>query len=132
MIRAVLDTNVLISALEFGGLPAKIYDAWERNDFIVVLSRYILDEFARIAIDKVQFDTPRLNLALSNLYNSAEIVEPFPVEHPNIFPNDWPILGTAVAGKVDFLVTGDKKILKLREYLGIEIINPRQFIMELK
>jgi len=131
MFRVALDTNVLISAMAFGGSPAKIYDAWENNDFVMVLSGYILDEFARIARDKVKFDPTRLNLALANFYSIAEIVEPLPVEHPDIFPNDWPILGTAVAGKAGFLITGDKRILKLKIFYETEIVSPRQFLNQL-
>ena len=37
MLRAVLDTNVLISALEFGGFPERIYDAWKNNEFVKIL-----------------------------------------------------------------------------------------------
>jgi predicted nucleic acid-binding protein len=42
-------------------------------------------------------------------------------------PNDLPILGTAVAGNADYVVTGDQDLLMLKSYLGITIISPREF-----
>ena len=59
------------------------------------------------------------------------MVEPAAVYHPNIDENDLPILGTAVAGYAETIVTGDNVLLKLRAFRGIRIISPREFLNEL-
>lgn len=134
MIRAVLDTNVLLSALiSLTGSPAKIYALWKEGGcFELVASRYILDEFYTAASQKLNFSDVQLAEVILSVQKSAEIVEPFLLRHDKILPNDWPILGTAIAGGADFLVTGDKKILNLKNYQGAKIITPKQFLDILK
>jgi len=62
----------------------------------------------------------------------ATIVEPLvdPIDH--IDPNDWPILGTALAGKAHVLVTGDQRVLAAHTYHDTPIITPRSFLNQLE
>lgn len=130
MHRAVLDTNVLVSSLASEtGAPAQIYRAWRNGLFVLVTSRYILEEFIRVAQVKLGYTSAALAPVLNVLYHFAEFVQPAPVRHSRIKKNDWPILGTAAAGQADFLVTGDRELLRLKRFDGIPIITPRDFII---
>lgn len=128
--RVVLDTNVLVSGLAYpASTPGRIVGAWRRGALDVVLSRYILDELARVL--------PRLNHRLKWQPNDfadlidilaiqAELVEPEALEgSASRDAADVPILGTLIASKADYLVTGDEDLLALAERYSI--VTPAQF-----
>jgi putative PIN family toxin of toxin-antitoxin system len=129
MLRVVADTNVLVSAFASRkGPPGQVYGAWLARGFVLVTSEYILNEFSRIAKSKLKFDDRAVVEATLFILSQARVVSPLPVSHDMIHLNDWPILGTALAGEVDFLVTGDKLVLKLNKFSNIHIITPVNFL----
>lgn len=129
MKRAVLDTNVIISALaNYTGVPGKIYDGLRSGRFELVSSVFILQEFWRISIEKLHYRPEEIVPILSILVSSAIMVEPRKIFLKDIQENDLPIIGTALAGQVDFLVTGDKAMLKLKQFQGIKIVSPKDFL----
>jgi len=78
--------------------------------------------------DKFKFTEDEIAEVRSHLLADCEIVSP--VDVPSTAcrdPNNLPVLGTAVAGRADILITVDKGLLDLREYSGISIIRPGQF-----
>lgn len=129
--RAVLDTNVLVSALVTPrGVAGRIFDAWESSRFEPVTSPYILDELARVLIEKIGLHRALVLQRVELFYRLASVVEPVEVFAPSIDYNDLPILGTAVAGRADCLVTGDQLLLSIKNIHRIPIITPRTFIAE--
>jgi len=129
-LRVVLDTNVLVSGLAYpASTPGRIVGAWRQGALDVVLSRYILDELARVL--------PRLNHRLKWQPNDfadlidilaiqAELVEPEALEgSASRDAADVPILGTLIASRADYLVTGDEDLLALAERYSI--VTPAQF-----
>jgi putative PIN family toxin of toxin-antitoxin system len=126
----VLDTNVLVSGLAYpGSIPGRVVGAWRQGALEVVLSRYILDELLRVL--------PKLNHRLnwqpgdfSDLVDilalEAELVEPdVPGKNLPRDVKDVPVLGTLLAAKADYLVTGDKDLLALAE--RYPIVTPADF-----
>jgi putative PIN family toxin of toxin-antitoxin system len=116
-LRVVLDTNVLVSGLHFpNSIPGKIVEAWQSGAVRVVVSQFILEEMVRIL--------PRLK---NRSYTEADAREfagdlPFATEivEPAVMPaevvrdaSDAPVLGTLIAAKADYLITGDKDLLEL-------------------
>lgn len=123
--RLVLDTNVIISALLFDGLPEKLLLSTLGGLHELVLSSYIIAETTRILEDRFKAQPANVKL-LQQLLNEGEIVyfEPF----LNIV-NDEPdnrIFETAIKGNANYLVTGDKLLLELKEYKNIKIITVRE------
>lgn len=117
-LRIVLDTNVLVSGLAYpGSVPGRIIDAWRQGGIHVVLSRYILDELARV-LPRLNH---RLNWAPSDFADlldilafEADLVEPtFPEDGELRNGADLPVLGTLLASRADYLVTGDADLLAL-------------------
>jgi len=127
----VLDTNVLFSAFATpSGAVAQIVTLLqERGEPILFTSTYILDEFERIYILKHHPDVSQLRLAIETIEESAVRVYPIPIGRiKGIDANDLPILGTAVAARAEYLVTGDRALLRLKNYYGTKIITPRAFL----
>ena len=125
-----MDTNVLVSGLAYpDSIPGRIVQAWRRGSLEVVLSRYILDELRQVL--------PRLNHRLKwspgdfddlidILALEAELVEPqSPNEDLPRDVNDVLVLGTFLAAKAEYLVTGDNDLLALAG--RYPIVSPADF-----
>lgn len=118
-LRVVLDTNVLASGITRPfGTPGHIVGAWRQGALEVVLSKYILDELARILpkLSKVWMAPEESRALADGLLFLAEIVEPTLDVDPALRDKaDGPVLGTLLASKADYLITGDKDLLVLAE-----------------
>ena len=127
--RAVLDTNVLLSASFVPGICEVLLDVCLTSDDItIVTSEYILAEFTLHGVGKFRAPATQVEAVATILRARCDVVEPASVD-PSAFSDadDLPILGTAVAGRADCLVTGDQKLLQLREFRGVLILSPRHF-----
>ena len=139
MIRAVLDVNVLISALiSPSGTPAKILDLWRDETFLVVTSDLVLNEFQTAASRPVMSRryglTPSRLQALVHGLRRFAIVVPGQLHVTGVArdPDDDKLLACAVEGNADYVVTGDDDLLELGEYEQIPILSPADFVRALK
>ncbi len=135
MIRAVVDTNVWISALlSEKGAPAKILEALRAEKFTSLISPEITDEIiAVVSSEKIrngygikEKDIEEILLLIS--VNSELIRGMSLLKIVFEDPADDRFITCAAAGAADYLVTGDKHLLKLREYQGIRILKPAPFL----
>jgi uncharacterized protein len=128
-LRVVLDTNVLASGIAYPlGTPGRILTAWRSGGLNVVLSRYILDELARVLprLGRISLSEAESRDVADSLMFLAEIVEPDSLPSETVRDAaDTPILGTLLAAKADYLVTGDKDLLVLGE--KYPILTPSAF-----
>lgn len=129
MIVAVLDTNVLVSGLLFGGVPKRVIDAALEGRYLVVTSQHQLDELRRV------LDYPRLAShiadadALVALFGEiAETIDPTPMRTFSRDPDDDHIGAIAITAGADALVTGDDDLLALAAIDGTRIVSPREFL----
>lgn len=134
MPKVVLDTNVLVSALHFGGRPREVLDLARHGHIELVISPFILQETEKVLREKFHWDEPILKLTLSRLKGIATIAEPYHrITLIKQKDADNRILECAVAGGADFLVSGDTKhIVPLKEVQGIRILRPADFLRLLK
>jgi len=129
-LRIVLDTNVFVSAVFFGGPPYEILDAWRKKRIRLVISPDILAEYYRVGTDLAnrypQVDLePFLELVVSN----AEFMDPPSLpEQVCSDPDDDKFLACALAAKCKCVVSGDNRLLKVDGYGGIAVVRPRQFL----
>lgn len=132
--RIVLDTNVLLPALFAPGLCESLLDLLlETEGCTLVLSEHILDECREHAVRKFKVPRAEMNAALGLVESMSEIVTPAPMPRSACADaDDLPVLGTAVAGKADALITGDKDLLKIGQVRGIAILSPREFFDRLR
>lgn len=130
--RVIIDTNVLFSALITpGNTPDKIYEAWREKKFLLVTSVEQLAEIrraSRYAKFKANLQPLRVGRMMNNL-RQAMLVVPQPVGVEISDPMDVFLLGMAMAGNADYLVTGDRRagLLTLKAYGRTRIVTPSAF-----
>jgi len=136
MIRAVIDTNVIVSSfLGDTGTPREIRRAWQHGLFKLCISQPLLEEVEGILrlsriVKRVRAAEAEVEEFLELAIPSAACaIEPLVVK-PVVpdDPDDDFIVATALATQADYIVSGDKHLLDLKEYQGIQIITPRQFL----
>jgi putative PIN family toxin of toxin-antitoxin system len=132
MIRAVLDTNVFVSALNFGGTPNAVLKLLEADSFTLCISQSIIDETRRILLLRFEWSEEDLAHALDPLLTLAEIVEPTTQVSMSRDRNDDHILACALDASADVIVTGDDDLLSLGRYENIRIVTPREFVTMLE
>lgn len=131
MNKAVFDTNVYISALGFGGIPehllelatgpARHYELYTSND--------ILKEIMKVlASEKFHFSKEEIADAISVIDDAADVISPGIKLNVIKHKPDNRILECAVKAKADYIVSGDKHLLGLKEYKGIRSIAPAEFL----
>jgi putative PIN family toxin of toxin-antitoxin system len=129
MIRAVLDTNIYISALMFGGLPGSLLDLALLQSFLTVISPALLEELDEKLRLKFELSAEDTAMVRAKLESIAEIVRPDMVLHViEDDPDDNRVLECAVKGNADYIVTGDRHLLRLGSYGAISILTVRQFL----
>jgi hypothetical protein len=126
-VRVLLDTNVLISAVLFGGLPRRLLDAALQGRFVLVTGVELLDEFEDVLRDRFGFDRSAARLVRAEMDTVAELAQPRELTPVSRDPDDDLVLATADTGAVEVIVTGDKDLLVLEAHRGVPILTPRQF-----
>jgi len=130
VIRVVLDTNVLVSGLLFGGTPGKLLDLWKTGTIRLIMSRVMLDEFLRmLAYPKLRLSEEEIHYLLYvEVLPHAEIVkvQPSPILIPTD-PSDDMFLRCAVAAGAKYIISGDRHLLQLKSYKRIKILSPAEF-----
>jgi putative PIN family toxin of toxin-antitoxin system len=128
-VRVVLDTNVIVSALLFGGYPERVFLAGLRGEIQLLTSHALLQELESVLHKKFKLNMRLVKDMLQLFKAVAEIVETVSqLKVIAISDDDNRVLECAVDGHADFIVTGDTKhILPLKEYKGIKILTPSEF-----
>jgi putative PIN family toxin of toxin-antitoxin system len=128
-VRVVLDTNVIVSALLFGGDPERIFLAGLRGEIQLLTSRALLKELESVLHKKFKLGLRLVNDTLDLLKTQTEIIETTSQLKVIALPeDDNRVLECALDGHAEFIVTGDiKHILPLKEYKGIKILRPSEF-----
>ena len=130
-VRVVLDTNILISALITRNTPPdKLYQAWLRGEIELVISdaqvAEIYDVLSRPRLRRF-LDADEADAIAENIATRALVITELPVVNVSPDPKDNPVLASAIAGKAELIVSGDKKhMLDLEEVEGIPIVTARK------
>ena len=129
--RATLDTNVLVSALEFGGIPGQLLDLNTDEAFTLCMSPAIIAELTRVLGKRFEWAEDDINENLTPIVSRAVIVTPTAEVIASPDPDDDRILECAVESKSDVIVTGDDHLLRLGTFERIPIVTPREFLESL-
>lgn len=127
--KAILDTNVLISGIFFSGVPYEILAAWRDDKIELIISPEILQEYRRVG-EEMERKFPGVEIAhfLELLTIEATMVSAIPLpEAVCTDPDDDKFLACALASKAKVICSGDKALLKTSGYRGIEVLTPRCF-----
>lgn len=124
--RVVLDTNVLLAAFGTRGLCEALFAAClEGHD--LVTSEHILGELRKHLVKAFLLTSQRADEIALFVREHSLVVSPGAVPATACRdPSDLPVLGTAIAGKADLLVSGDKDLLELKRFEGVPIVTPRE------
>ena len=128
--RVVLDTNVFLSGIHWAGTSSKVLSAWFLNKFTLVSSMEINRElFTQLRDFKIRMETEEIHYWESLVPKKSELVVPNKkIEIVKDDPDDNKFIETALEGKAEYIVTQDKHLLKIKEFKGIKIITPEEFI----
>jgi len=130
--RAVLDTNVAVSALIWGGKPVALIQAAIDGDLVLHVSPAMLDELNGVLARghlATRLDRRRSSAeqAIAHDASLAQILDPPPLPSPvSRDPDDDIVLALAAAAQADFIVSGDSDLLVLGSYARIPIVTPAQ------
>jgi len=128
-VRLVLDTNIVVSGLIWGGVPRQLLDLGRNGQVALFTSSVLLDELADVlerdkfaALLASQGITPAFLMQRYGML--ARLVKPQPIERtvPNDADDDA-VIATALAAQADVIVTGDSDLLTLHPYKSIQILN---------
>lgn len=133
MIKVVIDTNVFVSSF-FGGHPRKIVDLWKSGQITLCLSKLIVDEYVAVLRRLELKNEPELEELLNLFAGGYHVL--FTSKTPRLTvveddPDDNKFIECAVALKAHFVVSGDKALTAIQDYMGIKIVAPRQFLVSL-
>jgi putative PIN family toxin of toxin-antitoxin system len=131
-LRVILDTNVLLSGIFFGGVPGRLLTAWQDDRLALVLSPAILAEYHEAgAVLAARYATiaTSLDSILALLAQTATIVDaPALSERVSADPDDDKFLACAIAARTPLIVSGDKHLLHVSGWSGITIVTPRHCV----
>jgi len=128
--RVVIDTNIFVSSF-FGGKPRKIIDLWKAEKITLCLSNAILDEYIDVLRGIGLREEDELEELLSLFSRGFNIL--FTTKTPKIKiikndPDDDKFIECAMALGASTVITGDREVLTIKEYMGITILTPQQFL----
>ena len=126
--RIVIDTNVLVSGVFFGGFPRKILSSVVSQKITACATAEIINEYQEIVQEMIDRKQGHIDKAiLTPLINAMEIIEP--ITHVEIChdPDDNKFLGCAKDSQALYIVSGDKDLLVIEEYENIQIMTAKEF-----
>ncbi|MCM1057651.1 MAG: putative toxin-antitoxin system toxin component, PIN family [Firmicutes bacterium] len=126
--KIVIDTNVLISGVFFGGFPRKILSSVVNGEMTACATPEIIDEYESIVQEMIDRKQGHINRnILTPLITAMEIIEP--VTHVEICrdPDDNKFLGCAKDSRSLYIVSGDKDLLAVEKYKNIQIVTAKEF-----
>ena len=137
--RVVLDTNVYVSGIVFGGIPAEILAQATEGIFILCVSDAIAEELAGVLQEKFSRTQKQIQQSCEPLWEVAEHITPATtLTIVTDDPDDNRILECAAAADADIIVSGDEHILRLADLVRqpplskLRFLTPRQFLGELE
>ncbi len=129
-LKVVMDTNVFVSGVFFSGPPYQILKAWQSGEFELIVSPEILVEYRRVG-EVLAKERPNIDLnpILKFVLEHATLYKPSALKEPVCEdPDDDKFFACALASGSKVIISGDKHLLKVSGYQGIEVLKPREFV----
>lgn len=126
--RILLDTNVIISALLFGGKPRMILLSVIRKQHIAITSTILLSELSDVLRKKFEYSKSAAIAVNTQMKKQCVIVSPAETIDVVADMPDNRVLEAATEGKCEYIITGDMDLLSLNSYRNIRIVTPDEFL----
>lgn len=130
--RIVIDTNILISALVYGGKPRDLLELVIIRQIAGITSLFLLAELVETLTRKFNFSPQKVYQIERKIRKSFKFVRPNKILEVVRDKDDNRVLEAAVEGECDYIVTGDRDLLDLGRYEKIKIVTSVQFLEEMK
>ena len=130
-----MDTNVFVSGIFWEeNFCSQLIEKWKNKEFELVSSMKIIDELVKTLRDfKIQMPDAMIEDWRNLIIENSIIIEPtIKLDVVKDDPDDNKFLEAGTTGKVDFIISQDKHLLKLGKYQGIKIVNPEEALLILK
>lgn len=129
--KVVLDTNIYLSAIIFGGMPRKVLELGFEEKIIVFISPAILLEIALKFKEKFSWEEAKIIPTIQIISQLAKIIKPRKkIRFVKKDSSDNKIIELAAETKADFIITGDRHLLELKRFFRIKIMNPADFYLQ--
>lgn len=126
--RIVVDTNVIISGVFFGGAPAEVLKAIISNKVTACASKQIVEEYIEIVNEMISRKQGKLNNnILLTLIESLEMIKPKTHIEISRDRDDDKFIECAKDADALYIVSGDKDLLVIKQYENIKIITAKEF-----
>ena len=139
LLMVVPDTNIFVSGTILSyGVPFEILRSWQRQEFILVTSEAIISEIQRVLRyprirNKYSVTEEDIWRLMTSLHRDAIVtLGSYEVRGVPSDPDDDKFLACALEAQADYIVTGDPDLLSLKYYHGVNIINPKDFLENLR
>lgn len=129
--KIVVDTNVMISGIFFGGFPRQVVEAVVDSKIVACANQEILDEYVRVVEEMIARKQGTLrDDALTILMSKLDLVQP--ESHVEVCrdPDDDKFIACALDARALYIVSGDQDLLVIGEYNGIRVITAAEFCQE--
>ena len=128
--RVVIDTNVFVSSF-FGGKPRKVIDLWKKGEMTICLTPCLIEEYVDVLRRLGLEEEPEIGELIGLLAEGHHIS--FITKTPSLKivrkdPDDDKFIECAVALKAEAIITGDKDLKAVRNYMGIKILGPDELL----
>lgn len=135
MIYCVIDTNVVISAILFGGTPGELVGLWKAGRITPYITKEIIAEYIRVlAYPKFKLSEEEVNYIIhEEILPFFKVVKSKSGPDNSIItndPDDDKFIQYAETGNATTLISGDRHLLALKSYKDIEILTPTQFLQK--
>ena len=125
--RIVIDSNVIIAAFAAKGLCHSLLESCIGNQEIILCEDIITETFEKLK-KKIKLTDKVVHQIIEFLKEYSIIIKPQVIDPDSCRDkNDLMVLGTAISGNVDYIISGDKDLLEISVFRNIPIINPRTF-----
>lgn len=128
MLRVVIDTNIVISALNFGGNPKAVLELARKNRIHNITSPFIINEVEKVLTQKFGWHMEVTREVLTDFRGFSHILNPAETIAVISYPPDNRILECAMAGRAYFIISGDHHLTDLKTYGSIKIVTPAEFL----
>jgi putative PIN family toxin of toxin-antitoxin system len=130
-LKVVIDTNVVISGLLFGGTPEKLIPLWQKRAIRPVASKQIIDEYLRVlTYSRFKLDEAEINFLLYHeILPHFDIIDaPFQERVIAEDPAEEKFIHCAQTGQAAYIISGDQHLLALKTHNDIKILSPSEFL----
>ena len=127
--RVVIDTNIFVSSF-FGGNPGRIIDLWKNGRVTLCLTAAIVDEYIDV-LQRLGLKEQELQELLALFARGFHAVFTAKTSELNVVaedPDDDKFIECAVALNARYIVSGDKALLNVKDYMGIQVVSAKVFL----